>query len=66
MGPPTTTYSKYYHDPFKGLKKKIIELIDFVENKEQKKPVRIYFWVTNCPKCWKKQGGSTTIMFARV
>ena len=62
----TTTYSKYYHGPFKGLKKEIIELIDFVENKEKKKPVRIYSWVTNCPKCWEKQGGPTTIMFARV
>ena len=63
---PTTLYSKYYHGPFKGLKKEIDELMGFVEKTEKKQPTRLYTWVTNCPKCWKEQGGPTTIIFARV
>ena len=63
---PATLYSKYYHGPFKGLKKEIVELMDFVEKKEKEKPVKLYTWVTNCPECWEKQGGPTTIIFAKI
>lgn len=63
---PETLHSKYYHGPFKGLKKEIFELIDYVKTKERQEPTKIYAWVTNCPKCWEKEGGPTTIIFARI
>lgn len=63
---PSTLYSKYYHGEFKGLKQQIDELVAYVTKAEGKAPVKIYTWVVNCPECWKKQGGPTTIIFARV
>lgn len=63
---PATLYSKYYQGQFKGLPKEIHELVNFFENNEKKKPAKIYTWVANCPKCWEKQGGPTTVIFAKV
>lgn len=63
---PCTLYSKFYRGPFKGLKKEIFELIGFVEKKEGKKPAKLYTWVANCPKCWKKDGSPTTVIFAKI
>jgi hypothetical protein len=61
-----TLYSRYYHGPFRGLKHEVQELGRFVETEEQRKPRKIYTWVTNCPRCWKEQGGPTTVLFAQV
>lgn len=61
-----TLYSKYYRGPFKGLKQEISELIAYIQTKEKKEPTRVYTWETNCPKCWEREGGPTTVIFARV
>jgi hypothetical protein len=61
-----TLYSSYYHGPFRGLKQQVEDLTRFVENEEKRKPEKIYTWVTNCPRCWKEQGGPTTVLFARI
>jgi hypothetical protein len=63
---PTTVYSKYHHGSFKDLKKSIDELNAFVEKNAGKKPSKIYTWTSNCPTCWKSQGGPTVVLFARV
>jgi len=61
-----TMYSSYYHGSFRGIKEQVQNLVRYVENAEKRKPKKIYTWVTNCPRCWKEQGGPTTILFARV
>jgi len=63
---PTTLYSKYYQEPFKGLKKEIFKLANYVRTKEKKEPTQIYTWVTNCPRCWENEGSPTTVIFARI
>jgi hypothetical protein len=63
---PTTLYSKLYHGPFKNLGREVKLLNDFVEKNESKQPEKLYSWVSNCPKCWKTQGGPTTVLFARI
>jgi effector-binding domain-containing protein len=61
-----TLYSSYYHGSFRDMKRQVDDLIHFVEDREDHKPARIYTWVTNCPRCWKQQGGPTTVLFAAV
>jgi hypothetical protein len=61
-----TLYSSYYHGPFRDMKRQVQGLIQFAEGQEKRMPERIYSWVTNCPRCWKEQGGPTTVLFARV
>ena len=61
-----TLYSTYYHGPFRDMKQQVQGLVQFVESQEKLMPKRIYTWVTNCPRCWKEQGGPTTVLFARV
>ncbi len=63
---PSTLYSRYYHGPFSGMAREVRALRDFVEDTDKRKPARIYTWVTNCPKCWKAQGGPTTVLFAKL
>jgi hypothetical protein len=61
-----TMYSRYYHGPFRGLKREVEELIRFFESQEKRKPAKIYSWVADCPRCWPERGGPTTVLFARV
>lgn len=61
-----TLYSRYYHGPFRGMKQEVRELIHFVMREEKREPNKIYTWVANCPKCWKEQGGPTTVLFGRI
>jgi len=61
-----TLYSSYYHGPFSGMKQQVQDLVHFVENQEKGRSERIYTWVTNCPRCWKEQGGPTTVLLARI
>jgi hypothetical protein len=63
---PVTLYSKYHHGEFKDLKKSIDELTSFVEKSADKKPSKIYTWTSNCPACWKQQGGPIVVLFAKV
>jgi hypothetical protein len=48
------------------MKREVEELIRFVRSEEKREPERIYTWVTNCPRCWKEQGGPATVLFARI
>ena len=61
-----TLYSSYYHGPFRDMKRQADDLVSFVEKGEKRKPGKIYTWVTNCPRCWKRQGGPTTVILAAM
>lgn len=61
---PNTLYSIYYQGVFRGTRQQVRNLIEFFESMEKPRPKKIYTWVTNCPKCWKEQGGPTTVLFA--
>lgn len=61
-----TVYSRYYHGPFRGLKREVEELIRFFETQQKRQPAKIYTWVADCPRCWTERGGPTTVLFARV
>jgi hypothetical protein len=61
---PATMYSIFHHGEFRGIKQKVRDLVHFFESAEKHKPRKIYMWVANCPKCWKAQGGPTTVLFA--
>jgi hypothetical protein len=63
---PKTLYSRFYHGPFRNMKREVHELIRFVERQENRKPAKLYTWVTNCPRCWKEHGGPTTVLFAAL
>jgi len=58
-------YSKYYKGEFKGLGMVIHEFMDYVKDKDEEIK-SMYTWTTNCPECWKEQGGPTVVIFARV
>jgi effector-binding domain-containing protein len=61
---PATLYSVFYRGEFRGLSQQVQRLIEFFESAEKRKPRKIYTWVSNCPKCWKTQGGPATVLFA--
>jgi hypothetical protein len=61
-----TFISKAFTGEYKDMSKWIKELSDYMKEKKGKLPVDYYHWYVNCPKCWKKQGGPKTVIFAKV
>jgi hypothetical protein len=61
---PTTLYTGFFHGPVSGIRRQVGELERYVESQVQRKPTRVYTWVSNCPRCWELQGGATTILLA--
>ncbi len=60
-----TFLSKVFEGPYRNMRKWIEAMTAFVES-EGKKPQKLYFYYTTCPKCAKKYGKNYVAILAQV
>ncbi len=60
-----TFLCKVFEGPYQNMRKWIQEMSAFVESKG-KKPQKLYFYYTTCPKCAKKYGKNYVAILAQV
>jgi len=61
-----TFVTRGFQGPYKNMGNYIRVFNEQVKQKYGRKPIELYFWYANCPKCAKKQGGPKIVIFGRV
>gem|GEM_PF-227136 len=61
-----TFVSRGFQGPYSQIGNFVRVFREQVMQKYGKKPMELYFWYANCPKCAKKQGGPKTVIFGRI
>lgn len=60
-----TYMSKVFEGPYKEAAKWYGKILEYVKSKDRK-PVKVYFYYTTCPKCAKAYGKNYVVGFAEI